>query len=171
MLLSESQIAEIFADRKPLTHKAKARLAAPRRRKGRRRSVAVAIVKSKSQRKYRIESSLAGSHPMKFTIMVWWLPPRRSRIHLLKLCGHHAAHTNTLERRARRGVQRIPANCCHVHWITERYQRFSREQGCQYAEPCSAYDSLKSAIEYLGYHYGFYDPESSWDSRYPLWSE
>jgi hypothetical protein len=87
-----------------------------------------------------------GSKCCKFSIIFAWLSREGERIPI-RCNGHGPAHTNTIEKRTKSGIAKIPENTCHVHMLTERYQH--AEKGEHYAEPTNEYNSALSALEYL----------------------
>jgi hypothetical protein len=88
---------------------------------------------------------------------------RGKDINLIRCNGHHAAHTNFLEK------QQIPRNTAHIHQLTERYQLLGKPEG--YAEPTNEYHSAASALEYLCNRFSIIDrmnENDGYTKRYPL---
>lgn len=87
---------------------------------------------------------------------------------LFRLNGWHAPHTNKLEKRARSGIIEVPENQCHIHYLTERYQKVSRMKGDHYAVPTNDFKCLKTALEYIPGNFGFYFKHGEYRTTQPL---
>lgn len=172
MLLTESDIAALLAEPKALPRNAATVLKRLRRLKRIRRLQSRLVVAGQSGRRFELLALKPVSpDSKKFTIHVRLRKSRRRYTPLIRLCGPGSRHTNFLEASAGEGVQTIPHGTCHIHRITERYQRISPDKAMQYAEPTNEFDSFESAVEFVLYRYGFYMPIDPYRTRYPLFGE
>jgi hypothetical protein len=171
-VLSQEEIDELFAEAKPLSRNQRMELKEPKEPPINSRIRSEVLVQSAAKRRYEIVSTLCQSHPHKFSINVNYRITRRRSLFLLRLCGPNKGHINVIERRQRTGIQRIAPGECHIHYLTERYLQLALDKADGYAEPSSSLDSLESAVDYLAFAFGFYDPkERGLTSRFPLFPE
>lgn len=169
MILTESQIAQLLDDRKPLTRQQRITLKEPLESTNNGRVRARLRLKSDSDRHYEIRTTLSKEYPHKFAVNAFYRPTPRTLLFLLRLCGPGKGHVNVFEMKNRSGVMRIPKDSCHVHWITARYLAVALGKPDGYAEPCDEYDSLATAVDYMAFSFGFYDPEHpSQTTMHPL---
>jgi hypothetical protein len=167
-VLTDQEIAELLAESKPLPGDAKATLLRLRALKKIRDGRSRLTVRGKTGRKYQIEvlSARSEMEPCKFRINIKYLVPHTRPLYLVR-CEGYGAHTNTIERKARTGIQKIPPRQCHIHTITERYQLAGKPLG--YAEPTNEYDSLETAVDFVCYSFGFhFTGMKNYPSAHPL---
>lgn len=165
-ILTDAEIEALLQDPKPLTKAKRDTLVRVTKLDRIRRPTGKVKVVSGTNRKYLVKSSEGA--PRKFGVSVWYLPKPGIRIPLLRLDCHPGRHPNFIERSNRSGIQLVPPDTPHVHILTERYLVHGFEKALGYAEPNDGFDSLTSAIDYLSYRFGFYDPDEPYNTRYPL---
>lgn len=68
------------------------------------------------------------------------------------------------------GVRSIPANTCHIHMATHRYQLAGHDAEW-YAEPTAAYFSFCGAIEFIAGKFGFYIPDDPYGYLLPMFRD
>lgn len=164
-ILTDNEIALLLADPKPLYLKQIAALKRPR--KGiRPTETQVAIdVDSSKGRRFRLIAKKMTKRPNGFSIIMAYLLHGKYT-NLIRCNGFHKEHTNEIEKRNRIGVQVIPANTCHVHILTERYQL--EGLGENYAVPTMEYTCFSDAIDYFCENFGCYRREGGYTKEYPL---
>jgi hypothetical protein len=171
-LLTDGEIAELLADRKPLPKDAKSRLMRFRKLKRIRRLQARLIVVGQSGREFEIRAQISRPNLRnRFTVRVLYVAARiRGGVELIRVCGWHQQHTNFLKQTAEQPVRVIPRNTCHVHTRSERYDGHDNAKAMQYAEPSDEFECVGTALEFVFYRFGFYFP-GDFDSPYPLFEE
>jgi hypothetical protein len=80
-------------------------------------------------------------------------------LNLIRCNGHHAKHPNRLENTI------VPADTCHIHRITERYQKFSGVDPETFAEATAAYNSFETAVLYMSESFGIYVSDDPYGGR------
>jgi hypothetical protein len=161
-LLTDDEIAVIRAERKPVTPRQRSVLLKPKRHSRHRDKVAKVRVKGEEGRLYELRVRQNPRRPLDFSVIV----SHRRQI-LFRCNGHHLGiHPNRLEIVAGSGTTHVPARSFHVHYLTERYQRFGKPDG--YAEPTVEFWSFESAVAFACDSFGFFDPTSPWGTATPL---
>jgi len=111
------------------------------------------------------------NYPPKYSVHVRYYPAGIKKFVTLVRCNStHAAHSNRIEKKARSGIQIVPAGKYHIHTLTERYQQYEGKD-LGYAEETSHYNCFDSAIEYTCYSYGFYVLRDQYKTRFPLFEQ
>jgi hypothetical protein len=171
-VLTDSQIASLLAERKIISQLKLQKLKTPEVRPGGRPDkVAKVTVKSTRGKRFliKVRQCAEAAFPRDFHVMLSYLPTRYRRYDLVFLHGHHGFHPNRIEIRKGSGVQGVPANRCHIHMLTKRYQEFGKPMG--YAEETDKYDSFLGAVDYLCHAFGFRPEGHEYDTQYPLFGD
>ncbi len=176
-MLTDKEIAAHLSELKPITRSQIETLLKPkrsRRKRSRRDKRASVEIRGERGSKFvlftrRNEDNAFNPHD--FSVGLLYVPPGWSAIILARFNGWHAKHDNQVEKRAKSGVQTVPANVFHIHILTERYQRESR--GENYAEQTDEYNSFDGAVRFMAESYGFYVSDDPYGrgSLHPLFSE
>lgn len=165
-VLLEAEIAELLAEAKPLSKRYRV-LLVPRKGKGglgnsaeKTRRLNLVGAKGNS---FRIWVSVNPLQPNDFSIGLVWIASKTEKHDLVRCNGWHDEHPNKLER------IKIPANTCHIHLLTERYQLAKRTSRLGYAVDASGcYGDFKTARDYFCSHFGFYLSGHEYGKDYPL---
>lgn len=149
--LTDSQIRELLAERKPLPTDYMRRIT-PKPKRGHKEQELDVTGKSGSQFRLIVRQSML--NPLDFSVILAYLPPRTNRIFRLRRHnGRSHQHTNTIE--GNRFVD------FHIHMATERYQQFGMEREDGYAEPTDRFSDLSGALKCLLRDAGFTIPETA----------
>jgi hypothetical protein len=153
-ILTDKEIADLFCEKKPLKKSAIKKLGRLKQKRNRPDSSASIKFKSECGNRFRLIARQNNKRETSFSIIFQLLPRRGGAITLVRCNGHHAPHPNQLE-----GTE-IPADTCHVHTITERYQKIGKP--VWYAEPTSSFSSYLGAINFIAWKFGMFveDEES-----------
>ena len=158
LVLTDAQIANLLADRKPISAAKMRKLKEQLKAKPNDRRELVQSVETRGQNGtiYHIGVRRKIDNDMDFSVRlsIYW---RKRWINLVRCNGHHGPHNNHLERGTADG--KIPANTCHIHQATERYQLAGRDAE-YFAQPSNSYHSFSSAVEFLCTHFGCCDATS-----------
>lgn len=165
-ILTDQQIRELLGDRKPIPHEYKDWL---RRRKIRNKPEKRVRreIRSDAGRKFQIIVRESLKRTNNFSIILRHISGHDKHT-LIRCNGFHRPHQNTIEKKSGSGIAGFPANTTHVHYLTERYQIEGLEKADQYAEPCSEYHDLNSALSYFVAHFGCYLVGGGYASEFPL---
>lgn len=148
-ILTDAEIQDVLADRKPITLAAVAKLRKPPLLKNHSQRSARVYITGSSGRKYVLGVRLSTARAMSFTVRLA-LVRNGKEINLIRCNGHHGPHKNTLE------MTTIPANTFHIHVITERYQAFPGKDPEYFAQPTVAYNSFAGAVDYCSFKFGIH---------------
>ena len=115
-------------------------------------------IQSERGHRFRLTVRVNDQVANNFSVLVVWFTPTGEKILLIRCNGFHERHVNRIEKTV------IPADTCHIHTITERYQVFGKPDG--FAEETYRYVDVRTAIKHATTHYGFYRPTKK-DSKQP----
>lgn len=146
---TDEEIATILLDRKPIRLVDLAKLKAPKGKKNHQHFAASIQITGASGRAYRITARRNQIDPMDFSVILA-VVTATGQTNLIRCNGHHGPHPNPIERTV------IPADTCHIHQITERYQRIKVSAGERYAEATTAYTTFEGAVDHLAWHFGIF---------------
>lgn len=163
-MLTDAEIQTLLSDPKRLPKNALQKLSDPKKLVSRSLR-AVVKCKGESGKQYSILASLGPG--TKYSIHIRYHPSgRRKPVTLIRCNSPHAPHRNTLERTV------IKGGVCHVHHLTERYQRNAPpRKALSYAEETGRYKCFRSAIEHVCYSYGFFFKSHKYKDRFPLFPD
>jgi hypothetical protein len=165
-ILSEADIAHLLADRKPITSAELRKLKSPRKSKKYRNDlVATVTLTGATGKKYRVMARQDRTDEMNFSVRLSIGRSRGATLNLIRCNGHHGPHKNHIERTT------IPANTCHIHRITERYQHFTSAAPEQFAELTDGYNSFNGAVDFFAEHFGLYLCDGDYKSLFPLFRD
>jgi hypothetical protein len=147
VILTDSEIALLIAEAKPLPDDYRQRVQTRPKRGHRERELEVSGANGGTFRLILRESSF---NPLDFSVILAWLPPQStSPFRLCRYNGKSHEHSNTLE------SQRFYD--FHVHRATERYQQSGLRED-SFAEPTTRYQDLAGATQCLIKDCGFQFP-------------
>src|SRR4051812_18625438 len=109
-ILTEAEIEDLLAERKPITRLQVSILNSPRKLKHKRELWSQVHLIGEKGRKYIAAVRWSIKDDQSFSII---LARGKGRLNLIRCNGFHAAHSNILEKNL------IPADTCHIHRITE----------------------------------------------------
>jgi hypothetical protein len=138
VILTDSEIAALITEAKPLPNDYQRRVVTNQKRGHRERELELVGAQGNT---FRIILRQSSANPLDFSVIWAWLPPQRQT--LFRLCrynGRSHEHTNVLE------AQKFYA--CHVHRATERYQQSGLRED-SFAEATNRYQDLSSALQCL----------------------
>ncbi len=165
-VITDAQISAWLEERKPITAAQIKSLQNALKPKANRpdsleRNIAV---RSLSGRTFHIAARRHAKNQLDFSVRlsIYW---RKKWINLIRCNGHHAPHTNAIERGT--ADWRIPAKTPHVHYATERYQLADMAIET-FAKPAAGYVNFVGAVEYLCTHFGCCDAESPRQQFLPI---
>lgn len=142
--LSETEIAALIAEAKPLPADYRQRVQTKSKRGHRERELGLIGASGSEFRLILREASL---NPLDFSAILAWVPPQStSPFRLRRYNGKSHEHTNTLE------SQRFYD--FHVHQATERYQQSGLRED-SFAEPTNRYQDFTGALRCLIQECGF----------------
>jgi hypothetical protein len=150
VLLSDAEIEELLAERKPLPPDYLRRMTLKPKRGHKEQELELAGEKGSRFRIVLRESSI---NPLHFSAILAYLPPRTNKVFRLRRYNGSHQHTNQIESKTFDGF--------HVHVATERYQQYGMEKEGAYAEPTDRYSDLNGALRCLLKDTGFAVPESA----------
>ena len=148
-VLSDVEIADLLREGKPVTRRFRSVLS-PRRGKGRPNEHGRRLnVQGDSGHRFRVFVKVIPGLKDNFSIGLLWFASNREKYLLIRCNGFHEKHENRIE-----GTM-IPADTCHIHYRTERYDLVGKAMG--YAEDASSeFRNRKAATEYFVTHFGFH---------------
>jgi hypothetical protein len=165
-LLTDSEIASLLAEHKPVTEDFKDW---PQKMTPRADNLGCSRrIRAASGNLFAIYLRQNTIEEMDFSIGMRWIRRRGHEISLVRCNGwHDQVHKNRLERGTPQYI--VPANTCHVHLATERYLRLNGPKKIGFASPISGYKCLRSALEYFIDKFGFVSSATGRPfSLYPL---
>jgi hypothetical protein len=147
-LFTESEIQAILDDPKPITKKQLLRL--KRLKRVNAKLSQFVQLRGKSGRKYVLSLRQSPKKPRDFSVILS-LMSHGKQVNIIRCNGHHAPHQNPIE-----GTT-IPADTCHIHQITERYQQYPGVSPEHFAVATVAYPPmLSAAMEYASFRFGIF---------------
>lgn len=173
-ILTEADIDQRLTDRKPISSSGLLLLRSPHvSDKFRNDLVSSIALTGESGKSYIAMSRRDHTDAMNFSVILALVKSGGGRVNLIRCNGHHGPHLNPLERIT------IPANTCHVHRITERYQTFKNSAPERFAEATDGYHSFEGAVDFFAERFGLYisDPDGQasllkgYKSLYPLFRD
>jgi hypothetical protein len=161
-IYAEAEIADLLSDRKRVTPQGLRSLLNPLPSLVRKNELAAKIVLAgESGKGYELRVRKSLSRPMSFSVILS-LALKGRALNLIRHNGHHAPHLLEIEKTV------IPANTCHVHRLTERYQGLPHKDPESFAEQTDAYTDFKGAVEYMCGQYGLYFRRNPYKFKHPL---
>jgi hypothetical protein len=148
-VLSDAEIADLLLERKPVTRRFRSVLA-PRRRKDRPSECGRRLnIRGEGGHLFRVYVKVIPHIKNNFSIGLVWVVSKREKYLLIRCNGFHETHLNTIE-----GTS-IPADTCHIHHRTERYDLVGKPMG--YAADASLeFTNRKAATDYFVTSFGLY---------------
>jgi hypothetical protein len=136
--LTDTEIAVLIAEAKPLPNDYRQRVQTKPKRGHRERELDVMGANGSEFRLILRESSF---NPLDFSVILAWLPPQsRSPFRLCRYNGKSHEHTNALESQTFYEF--------HLHRATERYQQSGQRED-SFAEPTTRYQDFPGALRCL----------------------
>lgn len=136
--LTETEIAALIGEAKPLPHDYRQRIQTKPKRGHRERELDLTGANGNEFRLILRESSF---NPLDFSVILAWLPPQSTvPFRLCRYNGKSHEHTNALESQTFYEF--------HLHRATERYQQSGLRED-SFAEPTTRYQDLSGALQCL----------------------
>ena len=146
-LVTDTQIAALVAEEKPLPDDYLQRIQTKAKRGHREREL---DVRGSNGSDFRLVLRQSTFNPLDFSVILVWLPPRStSAFRLRRYNGKSHEHTNSLESQT--------FYAFHVHYATERYQRLGPRED-SFAEPTTRFQDFSTALQCMIRECGFKVP-------------
>jgi len=145
-ILSDDEIAELWAEPKPMPDNWERRLA-PQEKSNRQHRERDLRLTGNAGHEFRVVLRQSVMNPLDFSVILTLIDGDGTEYRLLRYNGRHPSpHTNKWEK-ARRREGATFESCFHIHKATERYQVEYGAKGIDgYAEPTERYGSIHTAL-------------------------